>query len=95
MVVANKSKTLENATKFIMQLTKSIYTATSNSQIPIEAQILVYPIPEIEGTAQMMARATHQIRGQQGSAWGPVFASNDEMKGRSSRMKNLPSQKQR
>jgi hypothetical protein len=71
LIVADKDKSKE-ATKYINQLTKSIYTA-AKSQIPIDARILVYPIPEIEKKSQTMARATKLNSGQQASAWGQQY----------------------
>jgi hypothetical protein len=69
------------------------YTST-NSQIPLDARINVYPAPQIEGKAQTVARSVNPISGQQANAWGSVFSNDKETKG-GSRMRNLPSRKQR
>ena len=92
LIVADAAKVKEPS-KYILQITKSIYSATSNSQeIPLDARILVYPIPQIKGKAQTMALATNPISGRHASAWEALFANNDTTKG-GSRMRKLPSQK--
>ena len=95
LIVTDNAKVKEASIKFILQIAKLIYSAT-NTQIPLDTRFLAYPVPEIEGKAQTMTRATNTIIvvSQQASAWGPVFADNDTSKG-GSRMRNLHSQKPR
>jgi hypothetical protein len=92
LIVSDKEK-VKDAAKFFDTLVKSIYTST-NSQIPVDARINVYPVPQIEGKAETIARSVQPISGQQANAWGSVFSNDKETKG-GSRMRNIPSRKQR
>ena len=92
LIVADNSK-VKPASKYVLQITSSIYSA-SQSQIPHDARLDDYKVPEIEGKAQTMARVTQTNSGQQASVWGPVFANNATNKGDSG-MGNLPSRKPR
>ena len=92
LIVADNSK-VKAASKYILQLTNSIYSA-SKSQISLDAWLPDYTVPEIEGKAQTIVLVTQTIRGQQASAWGPVFANNETNKG-GSRLRKLPSRKPR
>ena len=92
LVVADESK-VKAASKFILQITKSIYTPTQ-SQIPLEARHEEFNVPEIEDKSKTMALITQPISDQQASAWGPIFSNTDTTKS-GSRMRNLPTRKPR
>ena len=75
LVVSDETK-VKAASKHFLQITKSIYTA-KQSQISSDARLADFEVPEIEGKAQSMARATQPISIQQASAWGPIFSDTD------------------